>query len=467
MKTGHPASPGCVLGDSHIDQIITLAYEGELDAALRLAAATVEADPTSPAGLYFCGFALDRKGHRSAAREAFELCVKRAIGAGHLVSSFGFAVAARLGLWFYEVDTNPMLDAIAAAFGKGSPRLQVRTVPPALPVASNVEPLPSTLTDDALIQRVNDILRVAREVSDSMDQAPDEPSPIHPIPFISDLPPASLRHLIEGFDTALTLNNQVVIREGDESDESDGSDGSDQAYFVVHGDFEASRTAGSERTVLARLGAGALFGEMALLSRAPRVASVVACRPSFLLAVQRDGMDSLADFEPVIGAALASHCGRRMVQNLVRTSPILRAVRADERPALIERFVRRVYKPLDSLIEQGDSSAGLHILVSGSVHVGREDEHGYTKIATLGPGDCVGEISLVLRKPANASVQARFPTVTFHLPSEDFQSLIDEYPAILNVLRNLANDRDAETEFIIAQDEIIVDASDIDDTFLV
>jgi len=201
---------------------------------------------------------------------------------------------------------------------------------------------------------------------------------------------------------------------------------------------------------------------MALLSRAPRAASGVACRPSILLVARKDALDEVAVRYPEVGSELAEHCQRRMVQNLVRTSAILRAVLPEERPVLIERFVTRSFEPGDVLIEQGETAAGLHLIASGEVFVAREESGETLMIASLGPGDIVGEVSLVLRKPSTARVTANHATLTLHLPREDFLELIREHPAILAKLYDLAVKRDEETSTIVAQEAV-----DVDDTLLI
>jgi cAMP-dependent protein kinase regulator len=146
----------------------------------------------------------------------------------------------------------------------------------------------------------------------------------------------------------------------------------------------------------------------------------------------------------------------------VRTSAILRAVRAEERPALIERFVTRAFEPGDVLIEQGETAGGLHLIASGEVFVARQEGDETLVLAELGPGDIVGEVSLVLRKPSTARVTAKHATLCLHLPREDFLELIREHPAILGELYELAVRRDEETSTIVAQEVF-----DVDDNLLI
>jgi CRP-like cAMP-binding protein len=197
--------------------------------------------------------------------------------------------------------------------------------------------------------------------------------------------------------------------------------------------------------VLARLASGALFGEMALLSRAPRAASVRATRASILLVAKRDALEAVAAEQPDVGVELAAHCRRRMVANLARTSPVLISVPAQQRATLVERFETRIYEKGDKLVVEGEDAQGLHLVASGEVAVVGHEGGEPVVIATLTAGDTVGEVALVLRRKANADVIAVHPTVTLLLPREDFVSLVQDHPAILHGLYMTAVRRDDET----------------------
>ena len=83
-------------------------------------------------------------------------------------------------------------------------------------------------------------------------------------------------------------------------------------------------------------------------------------------------------------------------------------------------------------------------------------------IATLGPGEVVGEVALVLRRPATADVIAEHPTVTLHLAARRISAIVKQHPAPFAQLYELAVKRDEETSSIVAQE-----ATDIDDFALV
>jgi cAMP-dependent protein kinase regulator len=441
MPKAPPELPGGPAAESPIDRALALALANEKDTALRWAAAAVAADPAMPSGLLLAGRLLADLGRVESAREALEICLARAID----TSQLPVAVAACSDLRALGVDPAKNFDDIAGAFAADSPRLgEGHQIPPRLHVGDDVRPLASVLSGPALLGKATEIVHAARRALEQDLAEREAPPAITPQPLFSSIRTAGLRAMIEVFEVTTVPQGTVVIEEGTVGAE---------AYIVARGELEVRRSVeGADPMVLARLTGGALFGEMALLSRAPRAASVVACRPSILLKGSKDALDAVAEHEPEVGIELAAHCRRRMVQNLVRTSPILSAVPPEERPALVERFQTRVYEKGDKLVSEGENPAGLHLIASGEVTIIKTEAGEPFVIAKLGPGDIVGEVALVFRRTASADVVAVHPTITLFLQSEQFLSLIKEHPAILAVLYELAVKRDAETESAVVQE---------------
>jgi CRP-like cAMP-binding protein len=151
-----------------------------------------------------------------------------------------------------------------------------------------------------------------------------------------------------------------------------------------------------------------------------------------------------------------------MVANLIRHSSILASVEPSQRASLMARFSTRRFETGQRLVEQGTDSEGLFLIASGKVEVVSADAEGDSiRIAELGPGEVVGEISLVLRRPATANVTASHPTVALCLTREEFQLAIKDHPALLNELYELATRREDELRSVVAQE-----ALDIEDVVL-
>jgi CRP/FNR family transcriptional regulator, cyclic AMP receptor protein len=87
------------------------------------------------------------------------------------------------------------------------------------------------------------------------------------------------------------------------------------------------------------------------------------------------------------------------------------------------------------IVQQGMVGSGLLVIVSGSVTVVRGDD----VLATLGPGDFFGELSVLDQAPRSASVIAQEPTTCLGIASWDLLRVLEEQPKLaLALLRALA-----------------------------
>jgi CRP/FNR family cyclic AMP-dependent transcriptional regulator len=87
------------------------------------------------------------------------------------------------------------------------------------------------------------------------------------------------------------------------------------------------------------------------------------------------------------------------------------------------------------IVRQGQIGTGFYLISSGRVRVIRGNE----TLATLGPGEFFGELSVLDQAPRMAHVIAEEPTVCLALASWDFVRILEQNPkAALSVLRVMA-----------------------------
>lgn len=80
----------------------------------------------------------------------------------------------------------------------------------------------------------------------------------------------------------------------------------------------------------------------------------------------------------------------------------------------------------DVLVEQGATGRECYVVLEGTAAVKRANR----KVATLGVGECVGELSLLDHGPRTATVVAETPMEVLVLGSRQFAGVLDEVPSL-------------------------------------
>ena len=108
---------------------------------------------------------------------------------------------------------------------------------------------------------------------------------------------------------------QVVFAEGDEAD---------AAYLVESGMVEVAKRQGEAEMILTSLGPGEMVGEMALVDREPRSATVRAMKKTTLIVVPRRVFDRLVkESDPIINAVLSTVLRRLRHENAKNAKRVL------------------------------------------------------------------------------------------------------------------------------------------------
>jgi len=88
-----------------------------------------------------------------------------------------------------------------------------------------------------------------------------------------------------------------------------------------------------------------------------------------------------------------------------------------------------------AIVMQGQVGNGLYIIMSGEVRILAGDD----ELARIGPGETIGELSVIDQQPRVAAAVASVDTVCLALASWDLIALIEQDPSLaLNLLRQLA-----------------------------
>jgi CRP-like cAMP-binding protein len=103
--------------------------------------------------------------------------------------------------------------------------------------------------------------------------------------------------------------------------------------------------------------------------------------------------------------------------------------------AMLAGLSTQVARPANSVLaQQGRRGRELVLIVDGRARVERDG----SAVATLGPGDCFGEISLIDGGPRTATVVAETPCDLLVVEARAFRTLVETAPTLaIQLMKNL------------------------------
>lgn len=256
-------------------------------------------------------------------------------------------------------------------------------------------------------------------------------------PLVSELPREVLVALLERVQLKTVAAGEAVIREGD----AGGS-----MFVLAAGRVQVVREHAGEPLVMAELGEGTFFGEIGLVAEVPRLATVVAAEESVVLEVSRALLAELASAFPGTQALVQRFYKDRLLDNLLRASPLFRLLDDAQRTAVAERFAVKNVPAGTVLLQQGTAGTGLHVLLRGRCAVSVDESGGKRSLPVLHEGAVFGEISLLQGCRVTATVRALGPCLLLVLDPDTFAAQVLTNAEAAAHLRRLAEQRMARTE---------------------
>jgi len=246
-------------------------------------------------------------------------------------------------------------------------------------------------------------------------------------PLFAGLPAAALEQLIERLNLVELGAGEVLFRQGDSGD---------ALYIVAEGSVTVVHE-GPPRQELTRFGPGSFFGEVALVTEEPRSATVTAEVPTQLLAIDRDAVRMLIGEFPDVLPVILRFLRERLVDRLVQTHPLFASFGAGDREYLVAQFRFLEIEPSSVIVREGGRPAGLYAILSGRADVTTKG----ARVATFGPGDLFGEVSLLTGEPSPVAITAIGRCLALCMPSSEFREIIMTHPQVLSYVGDLADER--------------------------
>ncbi|QRK12448.1 cyclic nucleotide-binding domain-containing protein [Archangium violaceum] len=269
----------------------------------------------------------------------------------------------------------------------------------------------------------------------------DKPAPT---PLFSQLPREVFLALLGMLEVRRVPGGEPIITEGER-----GS----SMFILVHGTVRVVHTPeNSLPHTLAELSEGSFFGEMALISDTPRTATVIATRDCTLLEVTREMLTRLGTHFPSLEQVVHQFYKERLLDDLLRSNPLFQPLSDEQKRAISQRFQSRSVEPGTVLLQQGQRSNALYLLLRGRCFVVHQDPEGTERsYPDMTEGALFGEISLLLDLRVTATVRSATPCLLLVLDQETVKELVLPHPEVRRALTQLSRERLDRTAAMLAE----------------
>jgi NTE family protein/lysophospholipid hydrolase len=257
------------------------------------------------------------------------------------------------------------------------------------------------------------------------------PELLEALPFFRALDDAQVQLLNTSAERVQLAPGAILFRQGDAGD---------AIYIVVSGALDVVLASPSGDQWLARLEPGDLVGELAVLYRRPRTATVRAVADATLLKIDVDALERVFAADPSTRTAFLQATSRRLAVLSLASVPMFAGLGSEVLRELDRdaNWVRLAGG--ETLFAEGDRPDYLYVVVRGRLEVVRNDGAGRTElIDRLGQGAVVGEVALLSGEPRTATVRAVRDSELIRLSKDALFRLLEQHPsAAIEILRILA-----------------------------
>lgn len=128
---------------------------------------------------------------------------------------------------------------------------------------------------------------------------------------------------------------------------------------------------------------------------------------------------------------------RSVAARAIAGHEVFGALSQEQAEQVVARSPVVLFAPSEHLTEQGRPGGTMFVIVSGSVEVAIEKEGFRTTVATLGAGDCVGEMSVLTGSARTATTMAQTEVEAIEISKAAFAELIQQNPEVVARLGDL------------------------------
>ncbi len=218
-----------------------------------------------------------------------------------------------------------------------------------------------------------------------------------------------------------------------------------RVYILVIGGVDVSEGEGQEKVILASLRRGDIFGEISALFKLPRISTVTVTRPSVMLELSGEVLETLINRRPVLRDAVLQRYRQRIIETALRSVSLFRHLPANKLQILADNAVISDFPENTEIVSEHDSGDSLYFIIAGSARVSRQINAEVLNIALLHQGDYFGEWSVLTGAPRAATVTTLSTVEVLQVDCQPFLRFIQDNPRVRDRLDLVAYNRHAHT----------------------
>lgn len=235
------------------------------------------------------------------------------------------------------------------------------------------------------------------------------------IPVFAGLNPLQLREVLLESEVHAMKDGDVVFRRNDYTN----------TFFTILRGHVGIQINSADPSQIVKLGPGAFFGEMGLISGRRRSATVVSVDGCVLFETPRRTMLKLIQSADSVRRTLDQAAISRQLQTHLAPGVPLEDLKPVVESAKIVKF-----KPGDTIYQQGNKGTDMHLIRSGSCTVSMRVAGRDIVLSYVPSGNYIGEMALLSDAPRSATVKAAHATECIQIDGQAFKNLVASQPAL-------------------------------------
>jgi len=222
----------------------------------------------------------------------------------------------------------------------------------------------------------------------------------------------------------------------------------DKLYIIIMGEVEVSEEREREHFILAHLGAGELFGEIAAMFNTPRISTVRISKPTVLLELNGKMMQHIVMRNAALYDAIITRYRDRVTETALRSVSVFRHLPSHTLQSLQECSSIVSVPVGGSIVQEGEPGDALYIIIHGTAKVSHSEHNRKLNLAILQSGEYFGEWSLLTGAPRTATVSALTQVDVVRVDCGLFLKFIQDNPEIRDRIDLVAHNRHEQANYL-------------------